>query len=142
MQVCKTCLERYYSWPKFDETFSRSLGPCEVCFEPVLCIDAEKRRFAYKLENARVMWECAALQPGVGGDCRCGTITVDHEVVEVERDTMGGIRCVVTMPNTVAVNPEYCRSFRCAGEVVKAHLRSRARKVALSALKSAPGDGL
>ncbi len=127
MFVCKTCLARDYEWPKWETCFQRSVGPCEICGKNDVCVDQQSRVF--RLKDVRVSWECAAAQPGIGGECKCGTITVDHEVIEIQRDVMGGIRCHVTMPDTKAAHPEYVRSFRCAGEVVKAHLRSKAKQV-------------
>lgn len=126
MFVCKTCLERDYTWPKFDQTFSRSMGPCEICGNADVCVDQPARMF--DLKTPVTSWECVAKQPGVGGECHCGPITPEHEVIEILRDAAGGVRCIVTKPNPKAAHAEYVRSFRCAGEVVKAHLRSKAKQ--------------
>jgi len=128
MFICKKCLTEKYEWPKFEDWFSRSAGACEICGKTDVCADVQSR--VLTLKDARVLWECAAsATPGIGGTCTCGPITVDHEVVEIQYDVCGGVRAVITMPNTKLAHPVYVRSFRCAGEVVKAHLRSKAKQV-------------
>lgn len=138
MFVCKTCLERDYCYPKWDDVYSRSYGLCEICTtKPIsMCIDLPARSFS--LKNLVSEWECAAKNyPHIGGECTCNTITPQTEVIEIQMDVAGGVRCTVTIPDQKAAQPLYAKSFKCAGEVVKAFLRTKAKRVVLDTPKMA-----
>jgi len=136
MFVCKTCLARDYTYPRWEEVYARSFGNCEICSTKVICIDLPARNFS--LKNAVSEWECAAKNyPHIGGECKCNIITPENEVIEIQIDVAGGIRCFVTIPDQKAAQPLYAKSFRCAGEVVKAFLRTQAKKVTLDTPKMA-----
>jgi len=132
MFICKVCLTRDYEWPKFEDWFQRSAGPCEICHKNEVCADVRSSVLA--LKDVRTSWECANK---ADEDCRCGPITPEHEVVEIEYDVLGAVRAFVTMPNPKRANPIYVRSFTCAGKVIKNHLRSKAKIVDLGLPKMA-----
>jgi hypothetical protein len=87
-------------------------------------VDVQSRQLT--LKDAKLEWECANK---ASEDCHCGPITPEHEVIEIHYDIADGIRCHVTMPDMKRGYANYARSFRCAAQLVKAHLRSKAKKV-------------
>jgi hypothetical protein len=127
MFICMVCLGRDYEWPKFEDWFRRSAGPCEICGKVDVTADVQTATLVIK--GVRTSWECANK---ADEDCRCGPITPEHEVIEIQYDVLGGVRAIVREnPNQKRADPIYVRSFTCAGKVVKAHLRSKAKQVDL-----------
>src|SRR5271156_979791 len=118
MFVCKACLAERYEHPTWEHAYSRSVGPCEVCHKVDVCVDQHHSAFTSK--DIQTEWKCAAANQAFGLDCcHCSIIKVGHEVIAIERDVLGGIRCIVTFPNPKAHSPEYTRSFRCMAALVK-----------------------
>jgi hypothetical protein len=121
MFVCKSCLAEHYDWPKWDDTFSRSYGPCEICSKVFVCVDTPHDNLV--LKNGKTEWACASQAP-----CSCPPIQVGDEVVEVRFDVLNGVRFHVTVPDPKAHNPLYTRSFHCATEILKHFLQSKWQK--------------
>lgn len=121
MFVCKLCLAEHYVSPKWEDVFNRSVGPCDRCGRNDVCARVQTLIPKEPLTS----WRCAAsMRPGCSETCNCDPIHLDEGVIEISRDSMGGIRCTITTPNPQAAHPEYTRSLRCASELIKSHLRA------------------
>ena len=142
MFMCRKCLVENYEMPKWEDTYSRSFGPCEFCHKSNLCIDIPHQYFVVKGQHTT--WECANKANVFKDDhtCGCNTIKPGDEVIEITKDANGGIRFQITNPDPKAARPMYARSFRCAATILKVFLRERAAKGVLDNLPKLSPNGV
>jgi hypothetical protein len=121
VNTCEHCLAEQYTWPKWADSFTRIVTKCDLCGRFTVCIYKPKESFV--LNVPRTEWQCAARGcSGMADFCYCDPIAEGDLVIEIQRDSLEGIRCVVTRPDPYAAGPEYAGSVSCACAVVKKFL--------------------